>query len=129
MTPEDFSNRPVAFTEFVAEILLNKGCSLDFGVAKGLDFLSATSKDPPLEKQYVVALRDEEVRGSLLSVLKFTKENPEKKIFICVLNLGDKQFLERVLLPRTQNVEICLLPLLERYSFYKKDFESRKSKI
>ncbi|GHA40206.1 hypothetical protein GCM10007103_22060 [Salinimicrobium marinum] len=129
MTLEDFYNRPVAFTEFVVEILLNNGCSLDFGTAYGMDYLTVTSEGSAGEKQFVVALRSEEIRKNLLPVLRFTEEKPERKIFLCVLNPKDKQFLEGVLMTRTNNVEVYQLPLIDRYRFYRREFESRKRKI
>lgn len=125
MTLEDFTRKSFALTEFVAEILLDNGCSLGLGVANGLDFLTVTSEGSAVEKQYVIPLRSEELKGSLLSVLRFAEDNPEKKIFLCVLNPKDKQFLERVLLP---NVEVHQLSLVDRYRFYRREFESAKRK-
>ncbi|GHA47916.1 hypothetical protein GCM10007103_31060 [Salinimicrobium marinum] len=129
MTLDDFYNRPVAFTEFVAEILLKNGYSIDFGSAYGMDYLTVTSEGSEVEKQFVVALRSEEIRKNLLPVLRFTEEKPERKIFLCVLNPKDKQFLERVLLSRMKNVEVYQLPLIDRYRFYRREFVLSKKRI
>ena len=91
MTLENFINRSFALTEFVAEILLNQGCSLDFGTAYGFDYLTVTSAGPGVEKQYVIPLRGEKIREGLLPLLHFAEENPAQTISLCVLYPKEKQ--------------------------------------
>lgn len=64
MTIEDLTDKSFAFTEFVAEILLNNGCSLDLGEAYGIDYLSVTSESPAAENQYVVALHGDQRKSA-----------------------------------------------------------------